>query len=108
MQLLTFYFLALSPAQFPGSAYDGPAYTQCVGTARSPIRWLVGQRLRVCVLAGAKPEFIERLFGPPLLTCMFRSSPVECLYVNLGVTAYFPQKAFPPVRNAVRVHGRLQ
>jgi hypothetical protein len=108
MQLIAICCFALTPAQYPDEVYKGPAYADFNGkqlllTARVKAAMLVG-----CVHAGLTPARVKCFFGPPLLQSRFRAGPIEWWYPELGVIAYFPARAFPPVQQYARIRGGIQ
>lgn len=100
--------LSLALAQLPATDYEGPAYVHRGGKVRSLAHRLTGEALAWCVRAGARPEWVERMFGPPLLQSQFGGSPVAWWYPTLGTTAYFPPRLFAPAKPAERVWGGIE
>jgi hypothetical protein len=100
--------LTLTPDQFPGPEYDGPAYACRTGQTRSMLLRLSGEALVRCVQMGMKPEQIQQVFGPPLLQSYFRCSPVEWWYPDLGVTVHFPPRLLAPAFPGERVRGGIE
>jgi hypothetical protein len=108
MSFLVEACLALASGQLL-EEYTGPAYAAQDSKARPLSVTLKGTALVLCVRAQMSPAVIEKLFGPSAGGSRFRGGPIECWYPELGVTAYFPARAFPPPPGGYeRVSGNLE
>jgi hypothetical protein len=67
----------MAAGQVPDDEYTGPAYAERCNPAASLTAWCRGEALVWAARAGAGPERVRRLFGPPLLQSQFRGGPVE-------------------------------
>jgi hypothetical protein len=108
MQAVVLWGALLTVALFPDTEYASPAYANRGAGPEAVEDWCKREVLVLCVRAGLAPDWVERLFGPPLLTSRFRAGPVEWWYPRLGVTIYWPARLFKPACRVERVQGGMQ
>ncbi|WP_020472814.1 hypothetical protein [Zavarzinella formosa] len=106
MLLIALCCLSASPVQFSDAEYIGPAYASG-GKPNTIMAGAKGAAIIFAVEAGVGPDWIERLFGPPLLSGRFNKGPIEWSYGREGVTVYFPARLFKPGKPYERLNGNI-
>ena len=107
MQLITLCCFAVSLEYCSDAEYSGPAYASRDGGPHSVVEWLKGTALVLCVEAGIGPDMVQRLFGPPFLSCRENKGPHEWWYADLGVTVNFPSRLFKNAGQYERLNGNI-